>query len=193
MRYGDAKARLKILRDQIEGVRAEMRATLAEIEPETVADHVLENFAGPVRLSDLFGKKKDLIVIHNMGADCTYCTLWADGYNGLYPHIASRAAFVIASPDAPARQRQIAQDRGWRFPMVSDANSAFAANMGYVSADGRCRPGISVLQRTKSGLVRVEDVSSRPHDDFCAVWHLFDLLPGGAQSWRPRFSYGADD
>lgn len=193
MKYGDAKARLKILRDKIEGVRAEMRATLAEIEPEAVTDHVLENGAGPVRLSDLFGKKKDLIVIHNMGAECTYCTLWADGYNGVYPHIASRAAFVVVSPDAPARQRQFARDRGWRFPMASDKDSAFAASMGYASPDGHCRPGISVFQRGKAGIVRVDDVNSCPHDDFCAVWHLFDLLPGGVDSWRPRLTYGVGD
>lgn len=193
MKYGDANARLKTLRDQIEGIRGEMRATLRDLEPEAVEDHVLENLTGPVRLSSLFGKNDDLIVIHNMGADCAYCTLWADGYNGLYPHIASRAAFVIASPDGPDRQQRFARDRGWRFPMVSDRNSAFAQRMGYASADGRCRPGISVFQRRSDGIVRVEDVNSCPHDDFCAIWHLFDLLPGGANAWRPRLKYGGGD
>ena len=193
MKYSDAKARLKALRGQIEGIRAEIRATSGEIEPEAVEDHVLENAAGPVRLSHLFGRKNELIVIHNMGAECAYCTLWADGYNGLYPYISSRAAFVIASPDAPARQQHFAHGRGWRFPMVSDANAVFAARMGYVTADGQCRPGISAFQRTKTGIVRVADVNSCPHDDFCALWHLFDLLPGGAESWRPRLKYGAGD
>lgn len=189
MKYGDAKARLTVLRSKIESIRGEMRATLRDVEPEIVQDHVLENVSGPVRLSNLFGEKKDLIVIHNMGAGCAYCTLWADGYNGLYPHIASRAAFVIASPDSPAQQQQFSKDRGWRFPMVSDRNSAFAVSMGYASAEGRCRPGISVFARTAKGIARVEDVTSCPHDDFCAIWHLFDLLPGGSESWRPRFSY----
>ena len=27
-------------------------------------------------------------------------------------------------------------------------------------------------------------------DDFCALWHLFDLLPGGAGDWQPRYRYG---
>src|SRR5213595_1729644 len=46
-------------------------------------------FSGPNnsqdRLSELFGKHEDLILIHNMGAGCMYCTMWADGLNGLFP------------------------------------------------------------------------------------------------------------
>ena len=56
----------------------------------------------------LFGSMKDLFVIHNMGSGCPYCTLWADGYNGIYEHLTSRAAFVIASPDSPAAQQRFA-------------------------------------------------------------------------------------
>ncbi len=26
-------------------------------------------------------------------------------------------------------------------------------------------------------------------DDFCALWHIFDLLPGGAGDWDPKFTY----
>lgn len=189
MKYCDVKARLSELRSQIETIRGEMRATLRDVEPEVVPDHVFENLSGPVRLSELFGQKKDLILVHNMGAACAYCTLWADGYNGLYPHIASRAAFVIVSPDPPARQRKVSEDRGWRVPMASDRNSDFAAAMGYASPSGRCRPGISVFTRTAEGISRVEDVTSCPHDDFCAIWHLFDLLPGGSSAWSPRLSY----
>jgi predicted dithiol-disulfide oxidoreductase (DUF899 family) len=35
-----------------------------------------------VRLSSLFGKKDELILIDNMGQGCPYCTMWADGFNG---------------------------------------------------------------------------------------------------------------
>jgi hypothetical protein len=28
-----------------------------------------------------------------------------------------------------------------------------------------------------------------PGDDFCAVWHFFDLLPEGVDGWEPRFAY----
>ena len=189
MKYSDAKRRLQMLRKQIEGVRAEMRVVLSEVEPDFVADHVFESAEGQTRLSALFADKKELIVIHNMGSECAYCTLWADGYNGLYPHVASRASFVIASPDSPSQQRQFAASRGWLFPMVSDTNAAFAYKMGYASADGRCRPGLSVFRLNAQRIERIIDANSCPHDDYCAIWHLFDLLPGGAEPWRPRLSY----
>jgi predicted dithiol-disulfide oxidoreductase (DUF899 family) len=73
----------------------------ASIEPESVQDYGFATPEGTAHLSDLFGDKRDLIVILNMGAACPYCTLWADGYNGRYPHISNRAAFVVSSPDTP--------------------------------------------------------------------------------------------
>ena len=47
-----------------------------------VEDVVFESEVGPVRLSELFGEHDDLVIIHNMGASCRYCTLWADGFSG---------------------------------------------------------------------------------------------------------------
>ncbi len=53
-----------------------------KLHSEVVEDYKLY---GPgnksVKLSQLFGDKEDLIVIHNMGTDCSYCTMWADGFN----------------------------------------------------------------------------------------------------------------
>lgn len=62
--------------------------------PEQVANYTLAGPTGPVKLSALFGSHKDLIVVHNMGRRCPYCTMWADGYNGLRPHLENRAAFA---------------------------------------------------------------------------------------------------
>jgi len=55
-----------------------MRAAQADAEPEEVADYQMATLHGPVRLSELFAGKADLIVIHNMGTTCPNCTLWAD-------------------------------------------------------------------------------------------------------------------
>jgi predicted dithiol-disulfide oxidoreductase (DUF899 family) len=143
-----------------------------------------------VALSALFGDKDDLFVVHNMGRSCVACTLWADGYNGLVPHLESRASFVVSSPDDPATQRAFGQGRGWRFRMVSLAGNGFAADMGF-QHEARYRPGVSVFRRGAEGIARVSDAALGPYDEFCAVWHLFDLLPGGTGDWRPKFSYAA--
>lgn len=189
MRYAEATGKLNGYRRQIAEIRAAMRKVQTGIEPQEVSDYTFKTLEGEALLSSLFGDKSDLFLIHNMGASCAYCTLWADGYNGAYQHLASRAAFVISSPDAPEVQKRFAQQRGWRFPMVSHQGTSFAADMGYRSATGGWLPGTSVFQKSGAGIVRVSDMVGRPGDDFCALWHLFDLLPEGTNGWQPKFTY----
>ena len=190
MRDTATTEKLHHMRQQMQALRQEMHATLRATPPEPVADYQFATPDGPVQLSALFGDKDDLFVIHNMGRGCAYCTLWADGYNGLVPHLESRAAFVVSSPDDPAAQRSFADSRGWRFRMVSHAGTSFAADMGYRGEHGFL-PGVSVFRRQDGAIVRVSDTELGPYDEFCALWHFLDMLPDGAGSWRPRFSYAA--
>ena len=102
--------------------------------------------------------------------------------------VANRVAFVVSSPDAPEVQREFAASRGWKFPMVSHVGTTFAADMGFRGTRG-WTPGVSVFQRQGARIVRVSAAVFSPGDDFCTVWHLFDLLPDGAAGWSPRFGY----
>lgn len=189
MAYTDGTRKLAAYRKQIDGIRRKMKKVQQKIAPQPIEDYTLATIDGPVKLSQLFGGKKDLFVIHNMGASCPYCTLWADGFNGLYGHLADRAGFVVASPDPPAAQRKFAEGRGWRFPMVSHQGSSFAADMGYRSKHG-WMPGISAFKRAKGKIVRVSDAPFHPGDDFASIWHIFDLLPEGPGEWAPKYKYG---
>jgi len=186
MNYADVNGKLADYRRQIAAIRERMRETLATVEPQEVANYEFTNLAGPVRLAELFGDHEDLILIHNMGVSCSYCTLWADGYNGIHPHVVTRAGFAVSSPDRPPVQKKFAASRGWRFPMVSHAGSTFAADMGYVSAKGGWMPGVSVFRREGESILRVSDTGFSPGDDFCSLWHFFDLLPGGVGDWPGR-------
>ena len=185
MNYGDVNGKLADYRRQIAAIREKMRETLAGVEPEEVGDYEFIDNEGTVRLSDLFGEHEDLIVVHNMGVACSYCTLWADGYNGIHQHVTKRAGFVVSSPDRPAVQKKFAESRGWKFPMVSHEGTSFAKDMGYVSDKGGWMPGVSVFRREGDAIVRVSDTGFSPGDDFCSLWHFFDLLPGGVGEW-PR-------
>jgi predicted dithiol-disulfide oxidoreductase (DUF899 family) len=189
MSYRDGAATLAAYRGQIADLRAKMREVQSSIEPESVQDYEFSTPEGTIRLSGLFGNKRDLIVILNMGTTCPNCTLWADGYNGLYPHIADRAAFVVSSPDAPDVQQRFAAGRGWRFPMASHRGTSFAADMGYESERGAYLPGVSVFQCDGARIVRVADTGLQPGDDFCPLWHFLDMFPEGAAGWEPSFSY----
>jgi Bacterial protein of unknown function (DUF899) len=138
MNYRETTEKLAAWRQQIAELRQRMRDAQASVEPVPVGEYEFASVEGSQRLSQLFGTKRDLFVIHNMGRSCPHCTLWADGFNGIHPHIADRATFVVSSPDPPDVQRSFAAGRGWRFPMVSHQGSSFAADMGYRSAAG-CR------------------------------------------------------
>lgn len=189
MDYRTTSSKLAEYRRQIGAIREKMRAAQAGVEPQEVADYVFATPQGAKRLSELFGGKRDLILVHNMGTTCPNCTLWGDGLNGVHHHLANRAAVVVTSPDAPDVQQRFAQNRGWKFPMVSHQGTAFAADMGYRSDGGRWLPGISVFRREDGRILRVSDAGFEPGDDFCTVWHILDLLPGGSADWAPRFSY----
>jgi predicted dithiol-disulfide oxidoreductase (DUF899 family) len=188
MKYEDATDRLAAYRQQIADIRKQMRKVQAEIEPQEVADYEFHNATGKVSLSQLFGDHKDLMVVHNMGISCPGCTLWADGYNGIHQHVVTRAAFVVSSPDPPEVQQKFAARRGWVFPMVSHAGTSFAQDMGYRSSKGWL-PGLSVFRLDGARILRVSDVTWSPGDDFCTLWHFFDLLPEGAAGWWPKLSY----
>ena len=183
-------ARITSLRTQLTQVRTELRDALAEAARMETADHVFDTLEGPVTLSSLFGGKRALFVIHNMGVTCPNCTMWADGFNGLYPHIADRAAFVLVSPDAPETQAAFAAGRGWKFPMVSDGSKAFLRAMGFINESGRATPGVSAFQKAGAKIQRVSAAAFDPDDDFCPTWRLFDMLPEGADGWRAQFKYG---
>ena len=192
MAYTETIQQLNAARRRILEIRAEMRELQAGIEPESVEDYAFETTDGPVRLSALFGHHDDLFVIHNMGASCAYCTLWADGFNGLLDHLEDRAAFVLSSPDSPEDQLRFAAGRGWRLRMVSHAGSTFATDMGYYSdAEDHpgFQPGVSVFRRDGDRIVRVADTSFGPNDDFCSIWHFWNLLPAGADGWAPQYKY----
>jgi len=158
-----------------------------------VSDHSLEDWRGnAVHLSELFGDKDDLIVVHNMGKGCRYCTLWADGFESLRPHLENRAAFVVVSPDAASVQEEFARSRGWSFRMLADPDKSFFRSMGFLSEKDSPYPGVSTFRREGESIRRVGKAYFGPGDDFCNVWHFFDLLDPGADGWEPQYRYGED-
>ena len=94
----------------------------------------------------------------------------------------------MTSPDEPAAQQKFKAARGWRFRMVSYLDSSFARDMGYRSNNGWL-PGVSVFRKRGKKIWRVSDSSFDEGDDFCTIWHLFDLLPEGANGWQPQYKY----
>ncbi|MEW6051520.1 MAG: DUF899 family protein [Candidatus Zixiibacteriota bacterium] len=162
-----------------------------KLPKKEISDYTFKTWEGAdVTLSSLFDERNELIVVHNMGKACRYCTLWADGFNGIYWHMENRLPFVVVSPDDYQTQRAFGQMRGWKFRMFSSYGTRFFADMGFASKDESPWPGVSAFVRDKKGRIfQVAKTYFGPGDDFCAVWHFLDLLPKGANGWEPQYSY----
>lgn len=171
------------------------RRELRRQEPRrTVEDYVLLGPEGvPTPLSALFGEQSDLLVIHNMGKECVYCTLWADGLNGLLPHLESRTAVVLVSPNDPQTQADFAASRGWKIRMVSSQGSRFSRDMGFTSEAGNLHPGASAFHKDASGKIeRTGSTWFGPGDDYCPPWPLFEMLADGINNWEPDYTYASN-
>lgn len=182
-----ATNRVNEILGEIERLKKELVEVRRITQPHQVEDHVLTDLNGaPVRLSELFGDKDDLLVVHNMGRGCPYCSLWADGFVGHYPHLRMRCSFVLCSGDAWMIAKEFATARGWNFPVVSGAESDFAKAMGFRGDDGSWWPGVSAFHRKADGTIwRTGWSWFGPGDDFCATWPLLDLLQDGPNGWEP--------
>jgi len=127
-----------------------------------------------------------------MGKSCVYCTLWADVVNGMRLPLQNRAPFVVVSPDEPQVQQEFAQSRGWQFTMLSSAKSSFTKDLGFATPHEKgwyYLPGVSAFTIRDGQIFRTAYDFFGPGDDYCSVWHFFELLPNGINKWQPKYSY----
>ncbi len=172
------------------------RKRMVEISKElgkgVVKDYeVTESDSGKkVKLSTLFGDKKDLIVIFNMGKGCSYCTLWADGINGDLKHLEDRAAVVLASPDKLEDQKAFAKSRGWTFKLIHIPPGTLRTEMGFEDVKGeKSAPGFATFHKEGDKIENTASSWFGPGDDYCSVWYFLGMLKGGAGKWQPKSDY----
>lgn len=178
--------RIKELESEIYKLSGELMKARGEVEPEPVGDFSLETPDGPVMLSELFGDKNEMVLIHNMGKSCSYCTMWADCLEGSRRHLETRCALVLVSPDDPATQQQFAAERGWTYRLVSDPTKEFTTAMGYWTEDNGWWPGTSTFRKLEDGsMVRTGRTYFGPGDAFCPPWQFFSLLGITEGEWEP--------
>lgn len=186
-----AKSELTKAEKQLMKAREKVNQLRKKMTSHKVSDYTLKDPQGnPVKLSSLFGDKDDLIIVHNMGKSCVYCTLWADGFTGFRNHLENRAGFALVSHDRPSVLREFASGRGWNYTYLSNDNGPFSKDMGMQDDKGNPWPGISTFHRDKSGTIkRVSHAYFGPGDDFCSIWHMFDMLKDGPKGWGPKYQY----
>ena len=177
---------------ELETKIGKLTAELAELRRMTagtpVANYAFTTQSGDATLLDFFGEHETLLAVHNMGQGCRYCTLWADGFNGLLPHLESAMAVVLVSKDAPDVQRRFANARGWRFRLASHGGGDYIREQGVLPGEDNY-PGAVVYRRDGDSILRVNACVFGPGDLYCPMWNLLALAGIGVADWTPQFNY----
>lgn len=180
--------RIAEIEQQIGKLTAELNALRKSRPGMPVSNYTFETLTGPATLHDLFGGYDKLLAIHNMGQGCRYCTLWADGFNGLLPHLESALSVVLLSKDPPAVQRRFANARGWRFRLASHGGGVYMREQSVVAGQVNY-PGAVVYQRQGDIILRQNACAFGPGDLYCAMWSLLGLAGLGEEDWTPQYAY----
>src|SRR5256886_4167837 len=153
-----------------------------------------------VHLVDLFTEGHDTLIVDHLmfsaedDEPCVMCSMWADGYSAVTPHIMQRASFVLVAKADINKLRSWARHRGWnRIRLLSSHDNTFNRDFGMEEADGSQNPGLSVFTRTPEGAIyhhytigaEFVEHNNRGIDTYSPVRNLFDLLPQGRGDWYP--------
>ncbi len=178
------------LASEISEKRKQLIALLKQDNATELEDYELTNLVGEkVRFSELFQGQDRLMVIHNMGKSCVYCTLWADGLNGLVKHFENRLPTVLISPDPTQVQKEFSESRNWNFNMYSAHGSSFLKDVGFMNEVDKPLPGVSIYVKEDGKINQYAKDYFGPGDYYSPIWHMFDLIPEGPNNWAPKYTY----
>lgn len=153
-----------------------------------VPDYSFATTEGETSLSALFGQNERLLVVHNMGQACRYCTLWADGFNGFLPHLESEISVVLVSKDDPQTQRRFANSRGWRFRLASHGGGDYIREQSAMPGQNNM-PGAVTYERREGKIYRRDSAVFGPGDLYCSAWNLMGLAGLTETDWMPQYNY----
>lgn len=182
---------IEALENELQEKQKELVKLRKQAPKREVEDYIFTDTSGnQIKLSEMFGDKNELMVVHNMGKACRYCTLWADEYNGVVHHLENRVPFFVTSPDDWQAAKEFAESRNWNFKLLSAKENSFKKDMGFEPKEGNYDPGVSTFEKDANGkMFLVASAGFGPGDLFSAFWHYIDLLPQGLNKWEPKYKY----
>ncbi|HET6335248.1 MAG TPA: thioredoxin family protein [Polyangiales bacterium] len=111
------------------------------------AEYGFETDEGRASLADLFRGRSQLLIYHFMfgptyTSGCPSCSSIADGFNGLFVHLANHDVAFSAVSQAPvARLQTFKQRMGWTFPWASSLGSDFNFDFNVSFTEAQQRDG----------------------------------------------------
>jgi len=181
---------------------------------KTDQDYQFQSENGEVGLADLFDGRSQLIVQHFIfGADwnegCKACSLMAENYDGVIPHLKQRDVSLVAISRAPLEKLLAFRNRmGWGFNWVSSLGSNFNADfdVGFTAeqVEGEVyynyhltkfpmteAPGVSIFALDSDGVVyHTYSCFGRGLDPLMGTYQYLDLVPKGRD--EDNLSYGME-
>lgn len=180
--------RINELQQQIFELVGELGTLMKHSDGVEVPNYTFASQEGEVDLLGLFAGRDTLLAIHNMGQACRYCTVWADGFNGLLAHLENAMSVVLLSKDPPEVQRRFANSRGWRFRLASHGGGAYVCEQ--TVAEGQDNyPGAVVYKREGERIIRHNTCVFGPGDLYCSLWSLLALAGMDEDDWTPQYTY----
>ena len=180
--------KIQALEKQIHDLTTELHRLRKDARGAKVRNYEFATLEGTVTLRDLFAGRDRLLVIHNMGQGCRYCTLWADGINAFLPHLESALSVALLSRDPPETQRQFANARNWRFRTASHGGGDYIREQTVMDGQNNT-PGAVVYEREDDEIYRKASAVFGPGDLYCSIWNLLGLAGLGDSEWTPQFRY----
>lgn len=129
-------------------------------------DYRFDTDTGQASLADLFQGRSQLLVYHFMfgpdyKAGCPSCSAIADGFNGIYVHLANHDVAVTAVSRAPLAKLQAYKQRmDWTFPWASAHSSEFNFDFNVSITEAQQRSGRIEYNYARNG--HVMDMASPP-------------------------------
>ena len=221
------KARIKLLEAEKELTRhgdevAKQRKELPWVKIEKKYSFDAEN--GKVSLIDLFKGSSQLLIYHFMFGyglnltdkrqGCTGCSLIADHFDSVIPHLKARGITLVSSSIAPLRDLlEYKKQMGLRFPWVSSLGSDFNYDFGvafteeeqkngavynyrHVDKASPQKEGMSVFALQDGNVFHTYSTYARGTEAFMGVYRFLDIAPFGRNEndhekiwWRRHDEY----
>ncbi|MEV6107759.1 DUF899 family protein [Streptomyces sp. NPDC051940] len=177
------RAREKAATRELDAIAAQRR----RLPMVRMPDYTLEGADGPVRLADVFGDRRQLIVYNHMWSEgkewqCSGCTGFTSQFTRLEFLQAYDARFVIVTQgpidEALAYKRRVGNRMDW----YSTANSPFGTDTGAPPGGGYA---VNVFLRDGDAVYRTWHTDGRGTEQLSHSFPLIDLLPYGRQEeWQ---------
>jgi predicted dithiol-disulfide oxidoreductase (DUF899 family) len=189
------------LRKQMEALAEKRRAL--PLGGEVPTDYVFAGEHGPVKLSELFGDKKTLVLYNFMfgpkqTAPCPMCSSYIDGLAGNARHLQERVSLAIVARSPLPRIREFAATRAWGpLRLLSSAEGSFNRDYFGEDAEGRQNPMLHVFVKrdgkilhawsSELQMVPPEPGQNQRHlDTMWPLWNVLDCTPDGRGDWYPK-------